>query len=306
MRSDLYTKNIRPDGTASYLEINPEPPPLSSRNRGWDGIVVERERFFPFDNGEVVFDEHFLAIVAEIPFADALSMRRAQLPRALIVEPHDLGSSSPANQPVRWRLDGPTDALIVAIQPRFLERVMGESLNVDPAKVQVVAEPKTRDPFLQQLIGKLLAEVGSGAGRTDLRGLLANILAVHLLRHYSTLGQPLDGPCDNGLSGPRLRRAIDAIRDRLESGVSLAEVAEAAGVSSSHFAVLFKRSTGLSPHQYLIQCRIDRAKELLHRGDPDLTLAQIAARVGFCDQSHLTRHFRRLVGVTPGRFRETP
>jgi methylphosphotriester-DNA--protein-cysteine methyltransferase len=66
-------------------------------------------------------------------------------------------------------------------------------------------------------------------------------------------------------------------------------------------ARLFKASTGLPPHQYVIGRRIERAKQLLR--DDDHSLAQVAARVGFWDQGYFTRHFERLVGVTPGRFR---
>jgi AraC family transcriptional regulator len=65
---------------------------------------------------------------------------------------------------------------------------------------------------------------------------------------------------------------------------------------------MFKGSTGLPPHQYVIARRVERAKVLL-RGGGDLTLAQVAARSGFWDQGHFTRHFKRLVGVTPKHFR---
>src|SRR5262249_60369278 len=76
-------------------------------------------------------------------------------------------------------------------------------------------------------------------------------------------------------------------------------------LSPYHFARRFKESTGLSPHRYIIARRIERAKELL-RGEEDLSLGQVAARVGFWDQGHFTRHFKRLVGVTPRRFRRSP
>jgi AraC family transcriptional regulator len=75
-----------------------------------------------------------------------------------------------------------------------------------------------------------------------------------------------------------------------------------AHVSPYHFARLFKHSTGLPPHQYVIACRVERAKELLRERDR-LPLADVAAEVGFSSQSHFTRHFKRLVGVTPRRFR---
>ena len=75
-----------------------------------------------------------------------------------------------------------------------------------------------------------------------------------------------------------------------------------ARLSPYHFARQFKAATGLPPHQYIIARRVERAKGLLQEND-DLSLSQVAARVGFSDQSQLSHHFKRLVGVSPGRFR---
>jgi len=79
-------------------------------------------------------------------------------------------------------------------------------------------------------------------------------------------------------------------------------MAAVVGLNPYHFAKQFKRATGLPPHQYVIARRVERAKQLL-QGDGDLTLAQVAARTGFSDQSQFCLHFKRLVGVTPGQFR---
>ena len=74
-----------------------------------------------------------------------------------------------------------------------------------------------------------------------------------------------------------------------------------ARLSAYHFARQFKRATGLPPHQYVILRRVERAKQLLHGGS-ELSLAEVAAHVGFSDQSQFSYHFKRLVGVTPGQF----
>jgi AraC family transcriptional regulator len=81
-------------------------------------------------------------------------------------------------------------------------------------------------------------------------------------------------------------------------------MAAAAHLSVFHFARQFKESVGMPPHQYVIDRRVQRA-ELLLRADEDLSLAQVAARAGFTDQSQFSHHFKRIVGVTPGRFRKT-
>jgi AraC-like DNA-binding protein len=76
-----------------------------------------------------------------------------------------------------------------------------------------------------------------------------------------------------------------------------------AGLSVFHFARQFKQSAGVSPHYYLVGRRIERAKELL--AETDLSLSEIAFATGFSDQSHLTRHFRQMIGAAPGQFRRS-
>jgi AraC family transcriptional regulator len=79
------------------------------------------------------------------------------------------------------------------------------------------------------------------------------------------------------------------------------QLAAVAHLSPYHFARQFKAATGLPPHQYIVARRVERAQQLLRRGDH--SLAEVAARTGFSDQSQFCNHFKRLVGVTPGRFR---
>ena len=118
------------------------------------------------------------------------------------------------------------------------------------------------------------------------------------LRQVAPGGEPLRKP--RGLCARRLRAVLRYIREHLHATLTLRDLAAVAHLSPYHFARRFKESTRLSPHRYIIACRIERAKQLLR--DDELTLAQVAARTGFWDQGHFTRHFKRLVGVTPGRF----
>lgn len=93
--------------------------------------------------------------------------------------------------------------------------------------------------------------------------------------------------------------AWEYIEDNLAKSVSMDELARAANLSPYHLARVFREEVGLPPHAYQTQARIGRARELLLRGWP---IARVARETGFSDQSHLTRHFKRLVGVTPGRY----
>jgi AraC family transcriptional regulator len=120
-------------------------------------------------------------------------------------------------------------------------------------------------------------------------------LILHLLRP----GSP--DQRHSGAGRQALARVRELIEARLESGVGLDELAAAAGISRSHLLRTFKAATGLTPHQYLVSRRVERAKEMLLRSD--LPLADIALKAGFSNQSHFTGIFRALTGVTPLRFR---
>jgi len=108
-------------------------------------------------------------------------------------------------------------------------------------------------------------------------------------------------PAYGGLSRAALRRVREYIDAHLSERTQLVELAAVAGVSIHHFAREFKRSTGVTPHDYLTRKRVDRTREMLAR--TDWSLSEIAFAAGFSDQSHMTRHFRRLLGMTPGQFR---
>lgn len=103
-----------------------------------------------------------------------------------------------------------------------------------------------------------------------------------------------------GLSRRALNRACSFIAENLGERFTLDDLARQAGVSRFHFARLFRVSTGDSPMAYLVKSRIERAKQMLLQGDRPV--CEIAAVLGFCDQSHLTRTFRRLTGLTPREF----
>ena len=117
-----------------------------------------------------------------------------------------------------------------------------------------------------------------------------------------TLGKMVPAPpAHGGLSPGAMRRVREFVDTHLSSSIDLATLASIAGTSIHHFARGFKQSANVTPHHYLVQKRVERARELLAR--TELSLSEIAYAVGFSDQSHLTRHFRQTLGVTPRQFR---
>jgi len=104
-----------------------------------------------------------------------------------------------------------------------------------------------------------------------------------------------------GLPPRAFQRVRDYILAHLEEEITNRDLAEFAGLSAFHFARVFKQSAGVSPHQFVLERRVERVKRLL--AETDLPIAQIAVAAGFADQSHCARRFRELVGITPTRFR---
>jgi len=131
---------------------------------------------------------------------------------------------------------------------------------------------------------------------------LVTALIIHVAQHYGGMSAPV-APPSGGLLPWQLQRARAEFEAHLDGTVSLAAVAAECGLSLSHFSREFTRSTGVSPHRWMTQRRIEIAKDLIMSGD--LPLAEIAIACGFSDQSHLTRAFAGAVGKTPGRWRKS-
>ncbi|MEM6432673.1 MAG: AraC family transcriptional regulator [Cyanobacteria bacterium P01_D01_bin.115] len=94
----------------------------------------------------------------------------------------------------------------------------------------------------------------------------------------------------------------DYIHAHLDQSIKLADLAEVAGISQFHFSRLFKQSTGMTPHQYLTQQRIEQAKQLL-KGTKG-AISEIALQCGFNSQSHFSKHFKDAIGMTPNNYRK--
>jgi AraC family transcriptional regulator len=151
------------------------------------------------------------------------------------------------------------------------------------------------------LLGRKELSEGGIGGRLYAES-LGTALAVHLLRQYSTSPRA-QVIYKGGLASKPLQRVIEYINEHLQDELSLFELARTARLSPHYFATVFKASTGMSPHRFVIERRIDRARDLLRRDDK--TISEIAYAVGFSSQSHLTANFRRTMGVTPRKFRQS-
>jgi AraC family transcriptional regulator len=198
----------------------------------------------------------------------------------------------PAGLSDAWEPDGTSTSLILQFSPSLLRRA-AEDMGVAPERAGLEPRHQFRDPQIEHIAWALEAERQAGHPNgllyTDSLGLA---LAVHLLGRYTA---PISLP--RGLSKPQLQRVTEYIEDHIDQELTLSRLAGVAGVSASHLKTLFKRSTGLPVHEYVIQRRVERARLLLLRGD--LPASQVAVEAGFAHQSHMARWMRRILGVTP-------
>jgi AraC family transcriptional regulator len=190
--------------------------------------------------------------------------------------------------------------VVAALDPVFVAAIANHSAHGDPVEFQTLAV--FQDPAITYILSALQAESREGcpAGRLYAES-LATALTAHLLRRYAVFPARIDIH-KGGLPPARLRRVLDHIEAHLGEDTSLRQLAELAQLSLDHFATLFKQSTGLPPHRYMLHRRIDKAKEMLAGGR--LSLAEIGYALGFPNQAHFTTMFRKLVGTTPGAYRE--
>ena len=128
---------------------------------------------------------------------------------------------------------------------------------------------------------------------------MANALAVHLLQNFSNRSDRT-AVAQRALSDKKLKRVLDYIDAHLEQKIALLDLAALIECSQYRFSHAFKQSTGFSPYQYIIQQRVEQAKRLLKRNS--MNICEISIACGFSHQSHLNRHFKRIVGTTPSVF----
>lgn len=208
---------------------------------------------------------------------------------------------TPANTPLFVRWEGEENCLQIQVSASFLARVAAETLGKDGDRITLLPTFQSRNQQLEAIATLLMAEVQqrqpSGALYLDS---LANVLAVQLLHHHGTNAVQLPS-YDGGLPTYQLNQVLDYVDAGLAEDIKLSDLAGVLDMSPFHFGRMFKQSMGISPHQYVIQQRIERAKRLLKTSDRPII--DIALACGFTSHSHLSKQFRKVVGTTPRTYR---
>jgi len=279
------------------LKLYPEAPLLKSDHSEWHGIQLQYHRHPPHKLAENYSQQHRIIIHGcspSPPLVEEMIEHRFQTKQFrggdITVVPADVLNSA------HWNVE--YEFITLSFEPGTFARHTFDLTDV--TKVEFIPNFSKPDPLIHSIGFALKSELeSSGVGSRLYVDSLTAALMTHLLRHYS-VRKTIVQTTSTGLSKRQLQTVIGFIHQHLEQDLSLSELAALVQMSPSYFSNLFKQSTGLAPHQYVIHCRIERAKQLLRHGE--LSVAEVAHSLGFSHQSHLSRHFKRQVGVTPKAF----
>jgi AraC family transcriptional regulator len=261
------------------------------------GIDLAYYRHPPIDLPSSICPQHLILIHTDVPFGTQVEQvtdgyyQRAEMKcQDVIIIPAQIVHSAQWNQEHSY-------LMLCIANESFEERLKNE---IEGYFIEILPQFLLTDPLIYGIAMALKVDseaLGIG-GQLYIDSLLTTLFA-HLLRNYCA-SQP--NPTIQMVSLPKykLRRVLDFIHTHLDQNLALSELAAIAQVSPNYFAAQFKCATGMPPHQYLILQRIERAKDLLIC--EKLSIADVATQLGFAHQSHFTKHFKRVMGVTPKQF----
>ena len=169
-------------------------------------------------------------------------------------------------------------------------------------EVELRPSRKFADARLSAMVAAVQAEMVAGfpSGRLFLDS-VEQAMAVALVNGHAVRHRPVQ-ISRGGLGPARLRRITEFVHAKMENELSLDEMAESVGLSTAHFARMFRKSTGETPHQFVLRQRLDRAKAMLRA--PDARVLDVAVACGFKTQQHFAQVFRDLWGVSPTKYRQ--
>ncbi len=221
------------------------------------------------------------------------ALRQARGGRAFVSDMlHGEMTLMPQGVPSQWSWNCACDRLDVIVSAD----VFG-----DGSKLDVLDRFLFRDLEMEEICRRLYREAGldDKADRLYMESLVMQLAVLLLYRHSSAAEAAKILP-SSGLTRNQARRVLDYIESNLSRELTLSELAWIADLSPHHFARMFKRTIGASPHRYVLDRRVERAKRILRMTGE--SLVEISLTTGFSSQSHFTSAFRRVVGATPTEF----
>ena len=291
-----HSVRIRVRQGQECVELAPWIPTLSSARSFLEGVLLERHVHGPHSTDKHQHLSHFLCLHLSEP-APFLWQSQGKRGKKIIESGSIMLVSRGTEDSVSFTK--PEKRILVNLEPSLFRQALPD--NDTGRDVELIDQWGVQDPQVDYILRALAADLEAGApsGRLFGESLLC-ALAVHLQWSYAVI-PPGVPRLRNGLPRARLNRVIEYIEANLDREIALTALAETAGMSAHYFSELFKQSVHTSPHQYVLRRRIELAQKLL--SDPAVTVFEAAVRSGFTDQSHFTKIFRRVVGVTPTGYR---
>jgi len=272
---------------------------LTSKGLGWASIYASAQREKPYEDRYKAVNDHLIILHLDGPVAVTRTM--GKIPARRLIAPGGL-FILPGGRDFGVRLEGELDSLHVYLRKQIVDDVAEDFGYGAADSIEIMPSLGDHDPLIERLaLGIQEALRNSDAAGSVYADYLAQALAARLLRQHSTSGYSNPLP-QGGFTKLQLQRATDFMEAHLGDSLTLAELATATGLSPSHFARRFKVTTGMPPHQFLMQLRVERAKRMLRGGT---SIIEIALTCGFTHQEHMTRIFRRAVGMTPAAYRRS-
>ncbi len=273
----------------------------TSNGRGWKRLLAERWRHAPGQLGNAPGTETEVAVILR----GRLPVRRRDHGRSqdCYAIPGTVALCPAGFQEESFQLRGEIGECVHLFLPGLAETALRE-FDADPGRIGLRYEKAIRDPLIEGIARAIRAEMldPTPAGNM-LAETLATALEVHLLQRHSSLAAAAASlPTARGALDPgRLGRVTEFIETHLGEDLTIEALANEACLSPFHFARAFKAATGMAPHRYLTNRRLEKARSWVAEGQ--LPLAEIAFRCGLSSQASFTKWFKRLVGATPGEYR---
>jgi len=274
-------------------------PILSSQSQGWENILVEQFQH-PSGEGATQYNHEHTICLSLAPRPVRFLQVKAGRTHSSLYGKGDI-SITPAQMPFFARWEGEDHYMQIRLSTQFIQTVASETLEIAPDRLELIPEFRVRDSQIEAIALMLLTELQQKSiGSALYIDSLKNVLAIHLIRNYAS-AKPNVSIHSTGLPERKLAYVLEYMHHHLEEDVKLSDLAALLGISQFHFCRLFKQSLGVSPYQYLLQQRVERAKQLLKQTDQ--SIMEIAFLCGFNSHSHLTKQFRQLTGMTPTVYR---
>ncbi|MGR3279402.1 helix-turn-helix domain-containing protein [Acaryochloris marina NIES-2412] len=278
-----------------FLSIKPR---LSSHQYEWKGINFSNIEVPPVEVPEHVCPQHIISIPYGLPHK-GLSVETL-INGKMRSEKYYSGDIifDPAHTPRRVIHTSSARVYSISLDPSIISQIDCEQFN--PDSIELLPIFRKEDSLILQIGKAINKELEFGYPFQAYIDSLKTCLATHLIKNYASTYIYLK-EYKGGLSDNKLSEVTEYINNNLSKNISINDLSESVGISQYYFSRLFKQSIGISPYQYIIQRRIDKAKNLLCR--QELDIAEIALHCGFAHQSHLNRYFKKLTGTTPNKYR---